>query len=243
MWLSFENGYAGLISKFMRHKPKAKTFCIPSVLPYYPIFLNIQGKKCVVVGGGHVAFRKVRMLLDSGADVTVISPTLHPDFAPLVEKKAIHLIQRNYRSGDLKGAILVFAATDVKKTNHRVAEDAMKAGRLVNVVDDPGPSDFIIPSFFRRENLIIAVSTEGVSPALARKIRTKLEESIGKEYASLVALIGEVRSTLKDKGLKVDAEDWQQALDCDALIPLVQSGNLKKAKTILLNKLKVHKTI
>jgi precorrin-2 dehydrogenase / sirohydrochlorin ferrochelatase len=226
----------------MRHKPQANNFSTPSPFPYYPIFVNIQGKKCVVVGGGHVAFRKVRMLLDSGADVTVISPTLHPDLAPLVEKKAIHLIQRNYRPGDLKGAILVIAATDVKKTNRRVAEDAKKAGRLVNVVDDAGPSDFIIPSFFRRENLIIAVSTEGVSPALARKIRTKLEESIGEEYASLLALIGEVRSTLKDKGLKMDAEGWQQALDCDALIPLVKSGNLKKAKTILLKKLSVRKT-
>ena len=106
----------------------------------------------------------------------------------------------------------------------------------------PGPSDFIIPSFFRRGNLIIAVSTGGVSPALARKIRTKLEETIGEEYASLLALIGEVRSTLKDKGLKVDAEDWQEALGLDALIPLVKSGNLKKAKTILLKKLKVHRT-
>ena len=226
----------------MRHKPQANTFSTPSPFPYYPIFVNIQAKKCVVVGGGHVAFRKVRLLLDSEADVTVISPTLHPDLAPLVEKKAIHLIQRNYRSGDLKGAILVFAATDVKKTNHRVAEDAKKAGRLVNVADDPGPSDFIIPSFFRRGNLIIAVSTEGVSPALARRIRTRLEESIGEEYASLLAVIGEVRSTLKDKGLKVDAEDWQEALGLDSLIPLVKSGNLKKAKTILLKKLRVRKT-
>ena len=227
----------------MRHKPQANTFSTPSPFPYYPIFVNIQAKKCVVVGGGHVAFRKVRLLLDSGADVTVISPALHPDLAPLVEKKAIHLIQRNYRSGDLKGAILVFAATDVKKSNHRVAEDAKKTGMLVNVVDDPGPSDFIVPSFFRRENLIIAVSTEGVSPALARKIRTKLEENIGGEYASFLALIGEVRSILKDKGLRVDAADWQQALDLDVLIPLVQSGHLEKAKTILLKKLRVHKTI
>src|SRR4030042_7064568 len=124
MWLSFENGCAGLISKFMRHKPQAKTFYTPSVLPYYPISLNIQGKKCVVVGGGHVAFRKVRMLLDSGADVTVISPTLHPDLVPLAERKTIHLIQRNYRSGDLKGALLVIASTDVKKTNRVSAGDA-----------------------------------------------------------------------------------------------------------------------
>lgn len=208
---------------------------------YYPIFLNIQGKRCVVIGGGKVSLRKAKMLLDCGANVFVISPKPHPDIAKLSKERAIHLIQRDYEAQDLKGAVIAIVCTDVKEVNRKVADEAKKAGILVNVADDPEPSDFIIPAFFRRGNLTVAVSTSGVSPALARKIRTKLEKSFGEEYASLLSLIGEVRSTLKEKGYIVDAEAWQEALDLDLLIQLVRSGQRKKAKVILLSKLKGHK--
>jgi len=208
---------------------------------YYPVSLNIQGKRCVVIGGGKVALRKVKMLLDCGANVSVISPKPHPDIAKLSKEKAIHLIQRDYESQDLKGAVIAIVCTDVKEVNRKVADEAKKAGILVNVADDPEPSDFIIPAFFRRGNLTLAVSTSGVSPALARKIRTKLEKSFGEEYTSLLSLIGEVRSTLKEKGYIVDAEAWQEALDLDLLIQLVRSDQRKKAKVILLRKLKGHK--
>lgn len=206
-------------------------------IPYYPAFLDLHSKKCTVVGGGEVALRKVKMLLDCGADVTVISPTFHPRLRELADTKAVHPIERSYRNGDLKGAAIVIAATDSMRTNRKVAEDALKKKALVNVVDDPAPSDFILPSFFRKGGLTVAVSTGGASPALARKIRTNLERTLGEEYATLLSLIGEVRSALKEKGLKADAETWQEALDLDRLIPLVQSGNLKKVKTILLNRL------
>jgi len=206
-------------------------------LPYYPIFLNLQGKKCVVVGGGHVALRKVERLLESGADVTVVSPTLDPGLAQLAKRKTIHPIQRHYKSGDLKGAAIVIAATDIKKTNRKVAEEAKKVKALVNVVDDPEPSDFIVPSFFRKGDLTVAVSTGGQSPALARKVRTKLEETLGNEYALLVSLIGDVRRTLKMKGSLADAETWQEALDLDPLIQLIQRGRKREAKAILLKKL------
>lgn len=208
---------------------------------FYPIFLNIQGKRCVVIGGGKVALRKVKMILDYGANVSVISPKPHPDIAKLSKERAIHLIQRGYETRDLKGAVIAIICTDVKEVNRKVADEAKKAGLLVNVADDPEPSDFIIPAFFRRGNLTLAVSTSGKSPALARKIRMKLEKSFGKEYASLLSLIGEVRSTLKKKGYIVGAEVWQEALDLDLLIQLVRSGQRKKAKAILLSKLKGHK--
>jgi len=204
---------------------------------YYPVSLNIQGKRCVVIGGGKVALRKVKMLLDCGANVSVISPKPHPDIAKLYKERVIHLIQREYETQDLKGAVIAIVCTDVKEVNRKVADEAKKAGILVNVADDPEPSDFIIPSFFRRGNLTVAVSTSGKSPALARKIRTKLEKSFGEEYASLLSLIGEVRSTLKEKGYIVDVEAWQEALDLDLLIQLVRSGQRKKAKAILLRKL------
>jgi len=206
---------------------------------YYPIFLNIKGKRCVVVGGGQVALRKVKMLLDGRANVFVISPNLHPEIVKLSKRKAIHLIQREYKAGDLKDAMVANVCTDVKKVNRKVVDEAKKARVLVNVADDPESSDFIIPSFFRRGNLTVVVSTAGVSPALAKKIRTKLEKDFGKEYASLLSLIGEVRSTLKRKGYIVDAETWQEALDLDPLVRLMKAGRWKKAITFLLSRLTV----
>jgi siroheme synthase-like protein len=125
----------------------------------------------------------------------------------------------------------------VKEVNRKVADEAKKAGVLVNVADNPERSNFITPSFFKRGNLTIAVSTSGISPALARKIRTKLEKSFGEEYASLLSLIGEVRSKLKEEGYRASTETWQEALDLDFLIQLVRSGQRKKAKSILLTKL------
>jgi siroheme synthase-like protein len=208
---------------------------------YYPILINLRGRRCVVIGGGKVALRKVKMLLDCGANVSVISPKPHPDIAKLSKERAIHLIQRDYEAQDLKGAVIAIACTDVKEVNCKVADEAREGGALVNVADDPKPSDFIIPSFFRRGDLTVAVSTAGMSPALARKIRTKLEKSFGEEYASLLSLIGEVRSTIKEKGYIVGAEVWQEALDIDLLTQLVRSGQRKKAKIILLSKLEARK--
>jgi siroheme synthase-like protein len=206
---------------------------------YYPIFLNLRGKKCVVIGGGHVALRKVKMLLEGGANVFVISRTSHPEITKLSKRKTIHLIQRDYKAGDLKNAVITLACTNVKEVNRKVAVEAKKTDVLVNVADDPERSDFITPSFFKRGNLMVAVSTAGVSPALARKIRTKLEKTFGEEYASLLSLIREVRSTLKEKGYRVDAGTWQKALDLDPLMRLMKAGRWEKAITFLMSRLTV----
>jgi len=206
--------------------------------PYYPIFLNLQGKKCVVVGGGAVALRKVKALLDCGAEITVISPKPHVELSRLFENKAIQLFRRNYERGDLKDAALSIAATDVKEINRKVAEASKKNGTLVNVVDDSESSDFIVPSSFRRGNLSVAVSTSGTSPALAKKIRAKLEKNIGMEYACLLSLIADIRSEIKKKGLRVSAKTWEEALDLDSLLLLLKAGQSEKAKANLLGKLK-----
>jgi siroheme synthase-like protein len=210
---------------------------------YYPIFLNLQGKKCVVVGGGKVALRKVTTLLACGTDIRVISPKPHAEMSKFFKNKAIQLVRRNYEPGDLKGAALSIAATHVKKINRKVAEEAKKNGTLVNVVDDPESSDFIIPSFFRRGDLSVAVSTSGMSPALAKKIRAKLEKNIGMEYAYLLSLIGEIRSEIKKKGLRVSAKTWQESLDLDSLILFLKAGRHEEAKAILLGKLKPTKKL
>jgi len=210
----------------------------PSPLVYYPIFLNLEGKKCVVVGGGEVALRKVRALLDSGARVVVVSPTLNPGLAQLARVETISLISREYEPKDLKDAVIVVAATDIAEVNQNIAKKARKHGILVNVVDRPEESDFIMPSLVRRGDLILAVSTSGASPALAKKIRMRLEQTFGEEYTPLLSLIKEVRKELKEQQLRVNTEDWQNALDLDLLTHFIQAGEREKAKAALLEKLK-----
>jgi precorrin-2 dehydrogenase/sirohydrochlorin ferrochelatase len=131
----------------------------------------------------------------------------------------------------------------VKEINRKVAEASKKNGTLVNVVDDAELSDFIVPSSFRRGDLSVAVSTSGMSPALAKKIRAKLEKKIGIEYAYLLSLIAEVRSEIKKKGLRVSARTWQESLDLDSLILFLKAGRHEEAKATLLGKLKLPKKV
>ena len=205
---------------------------------YYPISLNLTGRRCVVVGGGTVALRKVKGLLQHGATVEVISPALCPELEKLVTAKAISLLRRDFEAADLKDAFMTVAATAESSTNKKVADEARRQWILVNVVDSPELSDFIVPSCLQRGRLSIAVSTGGASPALARKLRTRLEQDFREEYASLTDLVGEVRSELRKKAVIVSGDDWQKALDLDMLLDLIRSGQREKAKAILLDRLK-----
>lgn len=205
---------------------------------YYPVFINLRDKKSVVVGGGAVAMRKVKALLEHGAKVEVISPDLSPELIQLAENDEISLKQRKYQNGDLAGAFIAIAATDNRKTNEQVVKEAHQKTVLVNVVDDAESSDFIVPSCLRRGDLTIAVSTAGRSPALARKIRTRLEREIGEEYTLLANLVGEVRDELEQQKIKIDGDGWQEALELDLLLELLKKGEKAKARTILLRNLK-----
>ncbi len=205
---------------------------------YYPVSLNISGRKCVVVGGGQVALRKAKALLEHGADVEVISPDLCPELVQLAGSGEIRVLAREYQPGDLKKAFVAIAATDDTEVNQRVVTEARKDAVLVNVVDDAENSDFIVPSCLRRGEVTIAVSTSGRSPALARKIRTRLEKELGDEYASLIHLIGEVRAEVKREGMRIDGDRWQKALDLDLLLELISRGDGEKARAILFSNLK-----
>jgi precorrin-2 dehydrogenase / sirohydrochlorin ferrochelatase len=160
---------------------------------YYPLCLDISGKRCVVVGGGSVAERKVRRLLACSASVEVVAMTLTHDLADWKgEGKIVHLAVE-YKDSCLAGASLVIGATDNRTVNGRIAQDARARGIPVNIVDDPTRCDFILPSVVERGDLLIAVSTGGKSPALARKLREELEEAYGPEYAVLIKILGELR--------------------------------------------------
>jgi len=208
---------------------------------YYPVFLKIAGRKCVVVGGGEVALRKVKILLQYGADVEVISPGLCPELVRLGESEEISVHNHAYETGDLACAFLTISATDDSELNRQVTAEARDKAILVNVVDDAENSDFIVPSYLSRDSLTIAVSTSGQSPALARKIRTRLEKEINEQYGVLTRLVGEVRAEIKREGIKIENDRWQEALDIDSLLELLNKGEREKAKALLLSRLKGRK--
>jgi precorrin-2 dehydrogenase/sirohydrochlorin ferrochelatase len=155
----------------------------------YPIFLNLSGRRCVIVGGGAVATRKIDKLLRAGAEVVVISSEVSPELAQMGAE--IHL--RPYEYGDLEGAHLAFTATNSREVNATVAKEAKERGVPINVADRPSEGDFAVPSTLRRGRLQVAVSTGGASPTLARRIMDELEESFGPEWAGVVEDFYKVR--------------------------------------------------
>lgn len=200
---------------------------------YYPVFLDIAGKPTVVIGGGEVALRKVESLLDAGAHVTVVSPALHPHLEALVAAGRARHIAREYSPGDLEGHVLAFVGTDDPSVNTEVACEAKQRGIWVNAVDDPINCDFIVPSIVRRGDIIVAVSTSAGSPAMARKLREDLEEFLTEEYALMLDLVAQVRRELRDRGVKVEPDVWNAALDADVK-RLLSQGHVDEAKQRLL---------
>jgi len=160
---------------------------------YFAAFLDLRGRRCLVVGGGEISERKARALLECGARVTVVSPVVTGGLAALAAAGRIVDRRRTFRRSDLRGCALAVAATGDPTVDDAVAALARRARVLVNVVDRPARCDFILPSVLRRGELQIAVSTGGRSPALAREIRRRLESLFGPEYAGLVARTGEAR--------------------------------------------------
>ncbi|MCF6156245.1 MAG: bifunctional precorrin-2 dehydrogenase/sirohydrochlorin ferrochelatase [Candidatus Brocadia sp.] len=195
---------------------------------YYPVFLNIQDKRCVVVGGGNVAWRKVCSLKDAGAKVTVVSP----EFCPELEKETgIERVQQEYDAKFLKGAVLVVASTDDGAVNKMIYSDAIERGILVNVVDKPEFCSFIVPSSVMRGDLCISISTGGASPALARNIREFLEKQFGDEYGEFTKLLSEMRrkilSEVKEESVRRDILQRIAGLD---MLELIKEKGVLEAK-------------
>lgn len=159
----------------------------------YPVFLNITGKLCVVIGGGRVAERKVKSLLSEGAFVRVISPELSEDLALLADEGKIDWRKKTYNFTDVDKAFLVFAATDNREIQRIIANQAHANKQLVNVADDPASCNFHVPATIRRGDLSVAVSTGGVSPAAAALIKNRLEKEFGKEYETLLDIMALAR--------------------------------------------------
>jgi precorrin-2 dehydrogenase/sirohydrochlorin ferrochelatase len=188
------------------------------------------------VGGGGVAERKVLSLLACEAKVKVVSPALTQTLREAVEKGEISYRQGEYETTDLEGIFLVIAATDRDEINRRVAAEAMARNMLVNVVDDPPHGNFYVPAVVRRGSLQIAVSTDGKSPLLARKIKEELEERYGPEYGLLVDLLGEIRHDILDNTADPrKRRDLLTAILDDQVLQLLARGELEQAKERVIN--------
>ena len=170
-------------------------------MKYYPVFLRLAGRRCVVIGGGEVAERKVRSLLAAGAEVAVISPSLTAGLGALAAGAPLDHLARAYRAGDLAGALLAFAATDDEALHAAIADEAEARGVLLNVADRPRWCGFIVPSIMSRGDLTVAVSTAGGSPALARRVREDIERTLGPEYERALDVLARLRRHLQDQPL------------------------------------------
>lgn len=173
-------------------------------MKYYPLSLRVADRRCVVIGGGQVAERKVGSLLAAHARVAVISPVLTAGLAALAARGEIEHAARPYRPGDLRGALLAYAATDDETLHAAIAAEAETAGVLLNVVDRPRWCTFIVPSILSRGDLTVAVSTGGGSPALARRVREEIEHALGPEYERALDVLSRLRRYLQAQPLSAD---------------------------------------
>lgn len=203
-------------------------------MPYYPIFLDLDNQKVLVVGGGEVAERKIRNLLIYGCQISIISPHLTPHLKEMVAKRRIHHLPHESLGTVMDDAFMVIAATDDPKVNSQIASQAKERGSLVNVVDQPGDCNFIMPSIVKRGDLQIAISTAGKSPALAKKLRKEMERMFGPEYDSFLDLLGMIRKKLLSRGQAPSRNKivFQELVDSN-LLDLIKKGNRNGVSTTL----------
>ena len=201
-----------------------------SVVNFYPVSLDVSGRPCLVVGGGPVAARKVRGLLECGARVTVIAPSLGSEMEALVPR--LHAVERRpYREGDAASFRLVVTATGLPDVDGAVHADAEASDVWINSADDRAHSSFILPAVFRDGSVSVCVSSGGLSPALSSWLRDRLAaqcEGVG----ALAELLGEARARLIQAGLRSDSVNWRQLLD-GPLPELVRAGDLDDARAIV----------
>jgi precorrin-2 dehydrogenase len=193
---------------------------------YYPIYVELHKQPCIVIGGGKIAEGKVEGLLTAGAQVTIISPNLTSHLHTLVEQNKVAYISRTYQHGDLAGAFMVICATDQPEINHQVWQEASANRQLVNVVDDTPRCNFIAPAILRKGDLNIAISTGGKAPALAVRLKERLQKEIGPQYERFLELSGQLREPLARNIPDFEARKklWYKLVDSDILELLSQDN-------------------
>lgn len=186
--------------------------------PYYPVFLDLRGRRCVVIGTGVEVEGKVRVLLEAGAQVSVLTPCPSPGLLGMAQAGSIALLQRFYQKGDLRGAFLAIAATTADyPLSQRIAQEAQREGVLLNVVDTPDLCTWVAPAIVRRGALTVAVSTNGLSPSMARFVKEHLERMLPQEWGALLDLVALARREVRRRGVHPSPEVWQKALNEETL--------------------------
>ena len=216
---------------------------------YYPVFLDLRGRRVVVIGGGAMGEEKVTRLMPYGAQVVVVSPDVTDEVSKLAQDGQVEWTRRLYRGGDLEGAfIAIVADTSDDAVNHAVSEEARERNVPLNVADVTDLCTWITPSVARRGEVIVATSTGGASPALARRFREILNGECRlksrhelMDFADLAPLLSDARKQLLDKGIRLNLDHWQACLT-DELIDLVQAGQIEQAKQVLMDSLLVGTT-
>src|SRR3954453_4897152 len=198
---------------------------MPTLPPLYPANLVVEGRPCLVVGGGEVAARKVEGLVACGAQVHVVAERVGEEIRSL----PVTWEERSYTPGEVAGYRLVVAATDSPGTNGAVFADGEAAGVWVNSADDPANCSFTLPAVVRRGSLMVTVSTGGRSPAMAAWLKERLSAELGPEYEALLQLLADEREAAHAAGRSTEELDWQKALDSD-MLELVKNGRLADAK-------------
>ena len=197
-----------------------------------PVNLLVRDRRVVVVGGGRIAARKIEPLLELGAVVHVIAPTVVTEIRDWVTAGRCSLAERRFEPGDLDGAWLALTATDDPEVNAEVHRAGEAARVWVNSADDPANCSFTMMSVVRRSDLVVAVGTGGRSPALAAYLRRFLNEELGPEYEVLLDLLSEAREAWRASGRSSEDADWQRAFD-SGIVDLVRAGRVAEAKELL----------
>ena len=176
-----------------------------SISALFPVFLKLEGRNCLVVGGGTIGESKVKSLLATGARISLVAPKITSALEEQARHGAIVWHRREFETSDLLGVFVVIAATSSEEVNDLIFREADRRGILCNAVDQPPRCHFYFPAIVRRGALQIAISTAGFSPSLARRLRQELEEQFGPEYEEWLAWLGRVRAALMSKGLSFEA--------------------------------------
>ena len=202
---------------------------------YYPVYLDIKDRDCLVIGGGSVGTRKILTLLSCGANVTVVSTAATEKLHQLSNNGVIKLKERPFQTTDLDDRFLVIGATDNQKLNFNIHAEAERRGLLCNIADRPKVCNFILPSIVNRGDLIIAISTSGKSPAFAKKLRKHLEKEFGDEYAELLKLMGAIRKKLLSQDHEPEAHKhlFEQLIERN-LVQMLKEGDTESINSLLL---------
>lgn len=197
--------------------------------PQYPVNLDLVNVRCLVVGGGRVAARKITGLLDAGAHVTVVAPRIVDE---LRDHDRVRWHEREYRRGEVASYRLAITATGIPEVDAQVARDARAAGVPVNAADDPANCTFTLPAIARHGDIQVTVSTNGRSPALAAWLRDRIEETLDDALLDVLDLLAEARAELQAAGHSTELPGWRRALD-KGLLDLVADGRTDEARLLL----------